>query len=228
MDGEKDRVDTAKLIEVGCLVAITILSLGIHEYGHARVAYLCGDDSAQREGRMTVNPIVHIDPFLTVLLPAILYFSVGPQFMFGGAKPVMVFPHRLRHPLRDMMFVAIAGPLSNVVLAVMFMLLAKSSLAHWGYTSSELLPRVFTMASLLNLNLAVFNMLPIPPLDGSRVMAYILPSSLRDSYVVLERFGVPLVIVFVFFVPGVSESVAHAMYWLYGQLDVLTGGRWTR
>lgn len=221
-------MDTAKLIEVSCLIVIVILSLGIHEYGHAAVAYLCGDDTAKREGRMTVNPVVHIDPFLTVLLPAVLYFTLGPGYMFGGARPVPVDPRRLRHPLRDMMFVAIAGPATNLVLAVIFMLLAKASLVHWGYGPSELLPRVFDFAVRINLILAVFNMLPIPPLDGSRVMAYILPGPLRDPYVSLERFGLLLVIGFVFFVPGVSESVSHGIFWLYDQLYVLTGGNWRR
>jgi Zn-dependent protease len=221
-------VDTAKLIEVSCLIAVVILSLGIHEYGHALVAYLCGDDTAKRDGRMTVNPVAHIDPFMTVLLPAFLYFSTGGRFMFGGARPVPVDPRRLRNPLRDMMLVAIAGPATNVVLAVVFMLLHKTSLTYWEYGREELMPRVLEMSSLLNLNLAVFNMLPIPPLDGSRVMAYLLPHSLRDSYVGLERFGLLLVIVFIFFVPGVRESVRDTLYWLYFQLDEATGGEWRR
>jgi membrane-associated protease RseP (regulator of RpoE activity) len=114
-------VDTAKLIEVGCLIAIVILSLGIHEYGHALAAYLCGDDTAKRDGRMTINPVAHIDPFLTIALPAILYLTTG--FIFGGARPVPVDPRRLRHPLRDMMLVAIAGPFMNLLLAVLFMVL---------------------------------------------------------------------------------------------------------
>lgn len=221
-------MDTAKLIEVGCLIAIVILSLGIHEYGHARVAYLCGDDTAKRDGRMTINPVVHIDPFLTILLPAFLYFSTGGRFMFGGARPVPVDPRRLRHPLRDMMFVAIAGPATNVVLALIFMLLWKSSIVHWGYDQQALMPRVLEMSSFLNLALAVFNMLPVPPLDGSRVMAYLLPARLREPYVALERFGLLLVIVLIYFVPGVRQSVAGAMIWLYSQLFDLTGGNWLR
>jgi Zn-dependent protease len=221
-------VDTAQLIEVSCLVVIVILSLGIHEYGHALVANLCGDDTAKREGRMTVNPVAHIDPFMTILLPAFLYFSTDGRFLFGGAKPVPVDPRRLRHPLRDMMLVAIAGPATNVVLAVVLMLLLKASLAHWGYDPRELLPRVFHMSSLLNLSLAVFNMLPIPPLDGSRVMTYLLPGPLREAYVGLERFGLLLVIVLIYFVPGVSEAVVGTMLNLYELLDAWTGGNWGR
>ena len=221
-------MDTAQLIEVSCLVVIVILSLGIHEYAHAVVAYLCGDDTAKRGGRMTINPVAHIDPFMTILLPAFLYFSTGGRFMFGGAKPVPVDTRRLRHPLRDMMFVAIAGPATNLVLAVVFMVLWKASLTYWSYESAELMPRVLQLASLLNLGLAVFNMLPIPPLDGSRVMAYLLPGPLRETYVSLERFGLLLVIVLIFFVPGVRDSVVGALFWLYGQIDVFTGGTWRR
>jgi Zn-dependent protease len=221
-------VDTAQLIEVGCLIAIVILSLGIHEYGHALVAYLCGDDTAQREGRMTVNPVAHIDPFMTIILPAALYFSTGGRFMFGGAKPVPVDPRRLRHPLRDMMLVALAGPATNVVLAVLFMLLWKTSLVRWDYGTHDLLPRVLDRAAFLNVVLAVFNMIPIPPLDGSRVMTYLLPAQLRGPYVSLERFGILLVIMIIYFVPGVRGAVFESMDWLYLQLYAYTGGDWRR
>jgi Zn-dependent protease len=221
-------MDKAQLIEVSCLVVIVILSLGIHEYGHALVAYLCGDNTAKREGRMTINPVAHIDPFMTILLPAFLYFSTGGRFMFGGAKPVPVDPRNLRHPLRDMMLVALAGPATNVVLAAVFMILWKASFVHWGYDPEELMPRVLMRGSFLNLALAVFNMLPIPPLDGSRVMTYILPAQLRAPYVGLERFGLLLVIVFIFFVPGVRESVLGAMIWMFELLDRLTDGPWLR
>jgi len=108
------------------------------------------------------------------------------------------------------------------------MVLWKSSLTFWGYERAELMPRVLEMSSFLNLGLAVFNMLPIPPLDGSRVMAYILPAPLRASYIGLERFGLLLVIVFIYFVPGVREAVSGALLWLYEQLYVFTGGNWMR
>ncbi len=218
------RVDTAKLIEVGCLIAIVILSLGIHEYGHAVAAYLCGDDTAKREGRMTINPVAHIDPFLTIALPAILYLTTG--FIFGGARPVPVDPRRLRHPLRDMMLVAIAGPLMNLLLSVLFMILWKASVAYWGYGPDTLLPRVMMLSSVLNLALTIFNLLPIPPLDGSRVMTYVLPASLRPSYVGLERFGLLIVVLVIYVLPGVREAVSSGGTWLFEQLYNLTGGDW--
>jgi len=220
-------LETAKLIEVGCLITILVLSLGLHEYAHALVAYLCGDDTAKRLGRMTPNPVPHIDPFLTILLPAFLYFA-NTGFLFGGAKPVPVVPMRLRSPLRDMMLVAIAGPATNLVLAFVFMLFWKASITFGGYDTRELLPMVFGKAVLFNLLLTVFNMLPIPPLDGSRVMAYLLPKSLREPYVALERFGLLLVIGVIYFVPGVQPSLIDAINWLFDRVFELTGGRWER
>lgn len=219
-------METAQIIQIGCLIAILILSLGLHEYAHALVAYLCGDDTAKRLGRMTPNPVAHIDLVMTIILPAALYFMAG--VMFGGAKPVPVVPARLRHPLRDMMFVALAGPVTNLILAVLFMLLWKASEAHWGYKPADLLPTVMHGAVVFNLLLAVFNMLPIPPLDGSRVMAYLLPQPLREPYVGLERFGLLLVIGFIYLLPGGRYVILDAIQWLFSQLYDATGGDWRR
>ncbi|MEZ6017157.1 MAG: site-2 protease family protein [Planctomycetota bacterium] len=219
-------METAKIIEISCLIVILVLSLSLHEYAHALVAYLRGDDTAKQLGRMTPNPIAHIDPMMTIIVPAVLYFTTG--FMFGGAKPVPVVMRRLRHPLRDMMFVAIAGPLTNLLLAGFFMLMWKVSMTFGGYGKGDLLPSVLLGALSFNLLLAVFNMLPIPPLDGSRVMAYLLPQPLREPYVNLERFGLLLVIGIIFFVPGVQPLLHGAMEWLSIKLYDLTGGDWRR
>lgn len=219
-------MDTAQIIELGCLITIFVLSLGLHEYAHAAVAYLCGDDTAKMLGRMTPNPLAHIDPFLTVLLPTALFLWKG--ILFGGAKPVPVVPRRLRHPLRDMMFVAIAGPLTNLLLALFFMVLLKASVVFWGYEAEELLPRVLTNAVAFNMLLTIFNMLPIPPLDGSRVMAYLLPQPLRETYVGLERYGMLLVVAFVFIVPGVQQELRSATLWMVDLAYDVTGGNWRR
>ena len=109
-------------------------------------------------------------------------------YAFGGAKPVPVNPYNLRHPLRDMVFVAVAGPMSNVVLAIVFAFVLKILMAS-GMHPETLAPKVMYMAMYFNLLLAIFNMIPVPPLDGSRVMAYLLPSSMRETYVGLERWG---------------------------------------
>lgn len=192
----------ARVLEIVLVIILLVLSLALHEVAHAWVAYRCGDTTARDLGRLTLNPIAHIDPWMTIALPALLYYSTG--FAFGGAKPVPVSFHRLRHPLRDMSLVAIAGPLTNLLLAVVFLLLFKLMVLHGWYNDAaetqqermhDLLPRVLLRGAGLNVVLTVFNLFPIPPLDGSRVMAWLLPSSARDAYLAFERWGMILVFV---------------------------------
>ena len=167
--------------------------------------------------------MAHIDPFMTLLVPAILYFSTG--FMFGGAKPVPVDYSRLRNPLRDMMLVALAGPFANFLLAILFMLVLKLLLYNFGLGFDKIAVRVMESTVQWNLLLAAFNMLPVPPLDGSRVMAFLLPQSLREGYVALERFG--MIIVFGLFFLGVFQAVVRPiMIYLAMAADFLTGGVW--
>ncbi len=145
--------------------------------------------------------------------------------MFGGAKPVPVNYFNLRHPLRDMSFVAIAGPLSNVLLAIVFMLIWKVLHYSYGMAQDSLAPQVMWMAMYFNLVLAIFNMIPIPPLDGSRVMAFLLPSGLRERYVELERFG--MLIVFALLFTGVFRTIlTSTLYPFRDFIFVWTGGEW--
>jgi len=206
-------------------VAFLILSLGIHEAAHARVALRCGDTTARDQGRLTLNPIAHIDPFMTVILPAFLFLS-GSSFLFGGARPVPVDYLRLRRPLRDMMLVALAGPLSNLLLAVLFALVWKVLVYVVGMSVTELAPQVMQQAIVFNLVLAIFNMIPVPPLDGSRVMAWLLPGPLREPYVRLEAFG--MLIVFGLLLSGVLGTIIwpplEALYQFVA--GPLTGGAW--
>jgi Zn-dependent protease len=215
-----ENVDSRHLV---LTISFLVLSLWIHEAAHAWVAWKCGDSTARDLGRMTLNPVAHIDPFMTLILPAVLYFTTG--FIFGGAKPVPVNAMRLRNPLRDMSLVALAGPASNFLLAVLFALAWKAML-YLGHMPREALAvRVMESALFLNLLLAAFNMLPIPPLDGSRVMAYLLPGGIRDSYVALERFG--MIIVFLFLMTrAMSAYLNAALDPMYGAVDFLTGGVW--
>ena len=172
---------------------------------------------------MTLNPMAHIDPFMTIILPLILFMTSG--FIFGGARPVPVNPMRLRHPLRDMSLVALAGPASNLVLALLFSIAWKSMVYWGGMPTSALAPRVMEMALTFNIILAIFNMIPIPPLDGSRVMAYLLPNHMRESYVSLERFGLMIVLLLV--MTGSLRMILGATLWpMVGLVDTLTGGAW--
>jgi Zn-dependent protease len=206
------------------VVAFVVISLSVHEAAHAMVADLRGDSTAREMGRLTLNPLPHIDPFMTVLLP-VATMLMGGVFI-GGAKPVPVSFHRLRSPFRDMMLVALAGPASNFLLAVVFLLAYKLSIYVGHYPKDALLPKVMESAAYWNLFLAVFNLLPIPPLDGSRVMAWLLPSSMRDGYIQLERFGLFLLLAVILFVPGVTRMVQDGVNSTYHTLFRLTGGAW--
>ena len=202
------------------VIAFLIISLGLHEAAHAWVAWKRGDSTARDLGRLTLNPIAHIDPFLTIILPTVMALTTG--FIFGGAKPVPVNPNRLHHPTRDMMLVALAGPLTNLLLALVFIACRNLAIGLGDYQPDQLLVRVLDVSALFNLVLAVFNMLPIPPLDGSRVMTWLLPPALREPYTSLERWGILIVIGVVFFVPPVQYAIGYAIYGLTDWMNRVT------
>lgn len=206
-------------IGIALVVAFLVISLGIHEAAHAWVAWRCGDSTAKDLGRMTVNPLAHIDPMLTVILPALLALAGAP--IFGGAKPVPVSYHRLRHPLRDMALVAIAGPASNFLLAILFAIALKAAIAYGNYADGSLLVLVLTYSMWANLMLTAFNLLPIPPLDGSRVMTWLLPASLRTGYAAMERFGILLVILAIY-IPPVRRALSEMQMGMAHMIDGLT------
>jgi Zn-dependent protease len=178
---------TASIWVLPALIAITL-----HEAAHGYAAEFFGDDTARRLGRISLNPLRHIDPFGTVLLPAFLLLANAP-FLFGYAKPVPVDFRRLNNPRRDMIFVAAAGPAMNLALAL---------LAAFLYHGVSLLPdgvaqwAGFNLVNAIKLNviLAVFNMLPIPPLDGGRVAVGLLPDALAYPLARLERIGIFIVL----------------------------------
>ena len=219
-----DLNSTQDVVHLVGVLGLLILSLGIHEAAHAWVAWRCGDSTAKDLGRMTLDPFVHIDLMWTIVVPIVLLMTAG--FAFGGAKPVPVDYHRLRNPNRDMMLVALAGPISNLLLALLFLLIYKALLAFGGMERSEVLVQVVFSAVFFNLLLAAFNMIPIPPLDGSRVMSYLLRGPAREAYESFERFGIVIVIVLV------ATRSLHGILWsameaAYGFLDTITGGPWT-
>ena len=211
-------------VGIALAIAFLVISLSLHEVAHGWVALKRGDPTAQELGRISFNPLVHVDPLMTVVLPALLYMTSG--LIFGGAKPVPVVAARLRHPLRDMMLVALAGPLTNLLLAFVFISIYKAVLVTGLYDPGQQLPRVILASAMFNVLLAVFNLVPVPPLDGSRVLSWLLPPSLREPYNSLERFGMLLVLCLVFFVPGFQRLLYGGLDTAVRLLDTLTLGTW--
>ena len=205
-------------------IALLILSLALHEAAHALVAHWRGDDTAKNLGRITLNPVKSIDPFLTIVLPALLYFVLPrilgtPPLIFGGAKPVPVVPSNLKHPYRDMMWVALAGPATNFVLALVGMALFEGLVQTEVITPGGTAAQILIWSVYFNILLTVFNLVPIPPLDGSRVMTWLLPDRLRGTYLSLTPLGLPIVIALVFFVPGAQNVLLGWVVDLYDWID---------
>ncbi len=188
-------------MEIFIILLILFPAIVIHEYAHGWTAYQLGDPTAKQLGRLTLNPIKHIDPVGTIIVPGMIFalrmtgVNIPP---IGWAKPVPVNFRRLRHPRGDMMLVALAGPLSNVLIALGAVSLLKI----------DLLPgagEFLVMTVFVNLLLAVFNMVPVPPLDGSRVVMAFLPNKALYYYAQIERFGILIVLVLLQF--GLFEHV---------------------
>jgi len=169
-----------------------IYSIVLHEVAHGYVAFRLGDPTAAMLGRLTLNPVSHIDPFRTIALPLILYFATNGAFVFGGAKPVPVNPYNFRSRHKGMMLTGIAGPAANLLI-----MLTCVAILRFPYLSNTLV-RLFFKIGLWNMLLMVFNMVPIPPLDGSRVLSYFLPRELAMQYEKLEQFGLLIVMLVVF------------------------------
>ena len=179
------------------LMWIVPLSLAIilHEVAHGWVAYKLGDSTAKDLGRLSLNPIGHIDPIGTILVPGMLMVS-GASFLFGWAKPVPVMFNRLRNPRRDMIWVALAGPGANLLMVFAWALIAKLVLAFMAFdsTSFQFMIGVVQKGIIINLVLMVFNLLPMLPLDGGRVVHGLLPRELGDKYAVTEQWGMFVIV----------------------------------
>jgi len=178
------------IVYLGIVLAVILFSMTLHEAMHAYASYWLGDDTAKMMGRLSLNPIKHIDPVLTILMPLLLALSGMP--IFGGAKPVPFNPQNLRFGEWGMAIVALAGPLTNLLIAFL-------SFGLWvlvGYfNQSPLLMQIFAAMVSVNLGFFVFNMLPLPPLDGSRVLYVLAPEFVRRGMEFLERFGIMIVFI---------------------------------
>ena len=189
--------------EVSVWIVPILIAVTFHEAAHGYVAWKLGDDTAYRLRRVSFNPFRHIDVFGTILLPAALLFMSGGRIMFGYAKPVPVNFSRLNSPRRDMVLVALAGPVTNLALAFISALLFHF-VELFPDDASIWLAETLRRSLLLNLVLAVFNMLPIPPLDGGRVAVGLLPRQLALPLAKLERFGMLILILLLFALPTLS------------------------
>ena len=180
------------------LLAAIIPSIILHEVSHGWVALLFGDDTAKRAGRLTLNPIAHVDPFGTILLPAMLSLSgVGA---FGYAKPVPVTPRRLRNPRSQSLYVSLAGPVTNILIAAFALVLFRVTRPGFidGVDSLSLVPRYAFWLGLMNVVLAVFNLLPIPPLDGSAFIERVLPHTWWPTWLKIRQYGFGILLLLVF------------------------------
>jgi Zn-dependent protease len=206
------------LHEATTLVVPVIIAVTFHEAAHGFVAYQFGDDTAWQAGRVTFNPLKHIDLFGTIILPAVLLLSSSGRFMFGYAKPVPVNFRRLNHPRQDMVWVALAGPATNVALAI------ASSVLLYGVglmpaSSAEWVATNLWNSVQFNALICVFNMLPLPPLDGGRVAVGLLPDALALPLARLERYGLLILLLFLFVIPYVGAQTGHnfnILAWIIG------------
>ena len=189
------------------IVIVLLIILGsviLHELAHGVVAYFLGDNTAKDAGRLTLNPIKHIDPFMSILVPVVLYLMHAP--VFGGAKPVPINTRNLKGREWGMALVAIAGPLTNFLIAFVAFLIAHFS-GILSIGSSETLQFIFSEIIIINLGFMLFNLIPIPPLDGSRVLYAIAPDGARNLMMQIEKYGFIIIYLLIFLFSDVFSSL---------------------
>lgn len=182
------------LIGTLIIIALLIMSIVVHEVSHGVVADALGDPTARLQGRLTLNPVSHIDPVGSIFVPLIMLLLPG-NFIFGWARPVPYNPYNLRNQRWGEAIVAAAGPIVNIIIAILAGMLIRFGIG----TLPGSLIEVASFVVLMNLILAIFNLIPIPPLDGSKILFAILPQTMQRLRIELERFSFVLVLIFVFF-----------------------------
>lgn len=207
------------------LIIVLIIIVGsviLHELSHGIVAYWLGDHTAKDAGRLSFNPLKHIDPYMSILVPVVLYLLNAP--IFGGAKPVPVNYQNLKWREWGMALVALAGPLTNLLLSFLSFLVGHFT--GWLYGSGgEVIAFIFTELVFINLGFMIFNLIPIPPLDGSRVLYAIAPDGFRNILVSMERYGFIIVYMLIFlfgeifssFMRGSMQGIIDFFYLIVGR-----------
>ena len=210
-----------RVIVMAASVVLVMVSASIHEFGHAFAAYKLGDDTAKRAGRLTLNPLAHIDRFGSLILPLIMGLAGGPIFAF--AKPVPYNPNRLRNPRRDEVIVAFAGPLTNIIQAVLGAIVCRllwraalsfivgNVVGYWLYT-------IATTYVYVNCSLAFFNLIPLPPLDGSSIISPLLKGEARRTYYKIQHYSMPILMIALYILPSMLRIDPVGIY-----LDLAAG-----
>ena len=215
----------SNIVSIAIAVIAAILAITLHEAAHGYAAWALGDDTAKRAGRLSLNPLVHIDKVGTILLPGFLLISqlvtIGRvAIMFGWAKPVPVSAWKFPNPRRGMMIVAAAGPAMNFFLAW----LAGLAVHGIDYLPDQMADGAFEFIDsfiLMNLVLALFNLLPIPPLDGGRIVVGLLPQGAARAWAGMERYGILIVLLLLFIIPEMSSDFGHPIDPVRDALDEL-------
>lgn len=210
-----------EVLGVVLILVIVVGSVILHELAHGVVAYWLGDHTAKDAGRLTLNPIKHIDPYMSILVPVILYLLKAP--VFGGAKPVPINSQNLKWREWGMALVAVAGPVTNFLIAFIFFLIGHLTGLLYG-VGGEVLEFIFSEFIHINLGFMLFNLIPIPPLDGSRVLYAISPDKFRTVLLSIERYGIIIVYVLILLfgevfshlMIGGMNGILNFFYWIVG------------
>lgn len=212
------------ILEIGIALVVILLSMTVHEAMHAFVSYALGDNTAKDEGRLTLNPLRHIDPIMTILLPLTMIMLHAP--VFGGAKPVPFNPNRVRFGEWGAALVALSGPITNLLIAfIAFGIGALSGIITNGeMMQSTMLGMIISATISVNLGFFVFNMLPIPPLDGSRLLYAVAPDRARLIMQEIERYGVVVIFVIVLLFSGAISQVMTGCIWAIMRVFIMIFG----